>query len=213
MRVPARANKYSKRITKLASSNNEDQVKLWRVIEIMESVTAKDCFVSSLNLKKQTMAIAIREGMGDLEADRLYRAASQVVMPFLKGGEKILRTDALIDGMIKEAKDNLYEAVYNDKGEEVGRRFSANNMNAITKAVSLQLQTLTKVQSNLIAAQKEAKGGVDEKDFDISEADKEQLERYVKGELMDNPEIVEMLIAQIEQKDIIEIKNFDESIE
>lgn len=214
MRTPnKRQVNYSKRMLKLASQDDEDHQKVFLTIKLMEEETAKNPFIDSASLRSATIKRAIEEGMDDMEADRMYRAASQVVVPFLKSGEKILRSDALLDGLVKKAEAHLMEDVYDKDGNVVGERFSHNVMNAITKALSVKLQTLTKIQSNLISAQKESHDVKDDKDFKISEADKAQLERFIGGELIENPEIVEMLISQSDNKDIIEIKHFHESAE
>lgn len=214
MRTPnKRQTNYSKRMLKLASQDDEDHKKVFHCIKLMEEITAENPFISSPALRAETIKRAMEYGMTDMEADRMYRAGSQVVVPFLKSGEKILRSDALLDALVAKAQNHLMEDVYDRNGAVVGEKFSANVMNAITKALGVKLQTLTKVQGNLISAQKESGDIKDDKEFKISEADKEQLERFVGGELMENPEIVEMLIRQSDDKDVIDIKAFHENAE
>ena len=179
----------------------------------MEQVTAENPFISAPDLKAETVRRAIEAGINDMEAERIYRAASQVVVPFMKSGEIKLRADALIDGLVKQASNHMMEDVYDRNGFVIGQKFSSNNMNAITKALNVKLQTLTKIQSNLILAQKETADIKDTKDFRISDADKDQLERFVGGEFIDNPEIVEMLISQSDNKEFINIKGFYENEE
>ena len=214
MRTPnKRQINHSKRILKLAASDDDDQRKVWQSIEIMEQVTAENPFISAPDLKAETVRRAIEAGINDMEAERIYRAASQVVVPFMKSGEIKLRADALIDGLVKQASNHMMEDVYDRNGFVIGQKFSSNNMNAITKALNVKLQTLTKIQSNLILAQKETADIKDTKDFRISDADKDQLERFVGGEFIDNPEIVEMLISQSDNKEFINIKGFYENEE
>jgi hypothetical protein len=128
----------------------------------------------------------------------------------MNSGEKMLRTDALIDALILQAKDNLYETVYSKEGDAVGEKFSTSVMDSIIKAASLKMNTLVKVQANLISAQRESNNQQEQKDFNLQNAEIEQLERFVSGEIKDHPELIEKLLSKIDSKDSIEINSFHE---
>ena len=212
MRQPLRKDKYARRILTVANKDKSEQEKILRFVELINEVAAKNPFMPSAQQNKLVMKNAIDEGCDDLEAERCFRAASQIVVPFLSSGEKYARADALIDALVDMAEKHLMEDVYSKDGMVVGQRFSANTMNAMTKAIGIKMQTLTKIQANLISAQKESGADKESKDFDINSFEKDQLERFISGELMENPEIVQNLISRHNTQDQ-SIKNFHEVVD
>jgi hypothetical protein len=72
------------------------------------------------------------------------------------------------------------------------------------------MNTLVKVQANLISAQRESNNQQEQKDFNLQNAEIEQLERFVSGEIKDHPELIEKLLSKIDSKDNIEINSFHE---
>lgn len=214
MRQPIRKDKYARRILAVASQDREEQEKAWRFVDLINEVAVQNPAMIPRQQDKIVLAKAIEEGCEEMQAARYLRTARQVLIPFLDSGGTYTRATALLDSLVEKAHTHLMEEVYDKDGNSLGQRFSANNMNAITKALAVKLQTLTKIQSNLIMAQKESPGaGIENKDFDIEDAEREQLERFVSGELMENPEIIEMIINRNSSKNIIEMKNFDEGVE
>lgn len=207
-----RSNTYSKKILKLAADSNSDQEQIWLIVRLMEANTEDNPLITQKQLRNKTIQDAIDNGMDPMMAERYYRAASQVIIPFMNSGEKLLRADALIDGLIAEANKNLIVDVYNKDGQVVGTKFSADNMNAIVKALHVKLQTLTKVQHNLILAQKESQQTKEAKDFELSHADTEQLERFVTGEIKDHPELIEKIFNKVTDKIPMELKGFHEEL-
>jgi hypothetical protein len=178
----------------------------------MEANTEDNPLITQKQLRNKTIQDAIDNGMDPMMAERYYRAASQVIIPFMNSGEKLLRADALIDGLIAQANKNLIVDVYGKDGQVVGTKFSADNMNAIVKALHVKLQTLTKVQHNLILAQKESQQTKEAKDFELSHADTEQLERFVTGEIKDHPELIEKIFNKVTDKIPMELKGFHEEL-
>ena len=207
-----RSNTYSKKILKLAADSNSDQEQIWLIVRLMEANTEDNPLITQKQLRNKTIQDAIDNGMDPMMAERYYRAASQVIIPFMNSGEKLLRADALIDGLIAEANKNLIVDVYDKDGQVVGTKFSADNMNAIVKALHVKLQTLTKVQHNLILAQKESQQTKEAKDFELSHADTEQLERFVTGEIKDHPELIEKIFNKVTDKIPMELKGFHEEL-
>ena len=208
--TPKRSNKYSNKILKIANQSPDEQENVWLIVRLMETITSENPFIKPAELKKKVIKSATDNGLDSMLAERYYRSAQQIVVPFMNSGEKILRTDALIDALILQAKDNLYETVYSKEGEAVGEKFSTSVMDSIIKAASLKMNTLVKVQANLISAQRESNNQQEQKDFNLQNAEIEQLERFVSGEIKDHPELIEKLLSKIDSNDNIEINSFHE---
>jgi hypothetical protein len=208
--TPKRSNKYSNKILKMANQSPDEQENVWLIVRLMETITSENPFIKPAELKKKVISASTDNGLDSMLAERYYRSAQQIVVPFMNSGEKMLRTDALIDALILQAKDNLYETVYSKEGDAVGEKFSTSVMDSIIKAASLKMNTLVKVQANLISAQRESNNQQEQKDFNLQNAEIEQLERFVSGEIKDHPELIEKLLSKIDSKDNIEINSFHE---
>jgi hypothetical protein len=208
--TPKRSNKYSNKILKMANQSPDEQENVWLIVRLMETITSENPFIKPAELKKKVIKSATDNGLDSMLAERYYRSAQQIVVPFMNSGEKMLRTDALIDALILQAKDNLYETVYSKEGDALGEKFSTSVMDSIIKAASLKMNTLVKVQANLISAQRESNNQQEQKDFNLQNAEIEQLERFVSGEIKDHPELIEKLLSKIDSKDNIEINSFHE---
>lgn len=208
--TPKRSNKYSNKILKMANQSPDEQENVWLIVRLMETITSENPFIKPAELKKKVIKSATDNGLDSMLAERYYRSAQQIVVPFMNSGEKMLRTDALIDALILQAKDNLYETVYSKEGDALGEKFSTSVMDSIIKAASLKMNTLVKVQANLISAQRESNNQQEQKDFNLQNAEIEQLERFVSGEIKDHPELIEKLLSKIDSKDSIEINSFHE---
>ncbi len=194
----------------MANQSPDEQENVWLIVRLMETITSENPFIKPAELKKKVIKSATDNGLDSMLAERYYRSAQQIVVPFMNSGEKMLRTDALIDALILQAKDNLYETVYSKEGDALGEKFSTSVMDSIIKAASLKMNTLVKVQANLISAQRESNNQQEQKDFNLQNAEIEQLERFVSGEIKDHPELIEKLLSKIDSKDNIEINSFHE---
>jgi len=194
----------------MANQSPDEQENVWLIVRLMETITSENPFIKPAELKKKVISASTDNGLDSMLAERYYRSAQQIVVPFMNSGEKMLRTDALIDALILQAKDNLYETVYSKEGDAVGEKFSTSVMDSIIKAASLKMNTLVKVQANLISAQRESNNQQEQKDFNLQNAEIEQLERFVSGEIKDHPELIEKLLSKIDSKDSIEINSFHE---
>jgi hypothetical protein len=64
----------------------------------------------------------------------------------------------------------------------------------------------------LILAQKESQQTKEAKDFELSHADTEQLERFVTGEIKDHPELIEKIFNKVTDKIPMELKGFHEEL-
>ena len=194
----------------MANQSPDEQENVWLIVRLMETITSENPFIKPVELKKKVISASTDNGLDSMLAERYYRSAQQIVVPFMNSGEKMLRTDALIDALILQAKDNLYETVYSKEGNALGEKFSTSVMDSIIKAASLKMNTLVKVQANLISAQRENNNQQEQKDFNLQNAEIEQLERFVSGEIKDHPELIEKLLSKIDSKDNIEINSFHE---
>lgn len=206
----ATKDKYAKTIMHL--SCEED---VWKVAAICEEVILKNPKLSSAELKKTVIQIAIeREGINDLAAERLYRGCQHTLFPWLKSGEKFLKTDALVDSLIEKAEQNLFKRIRDREGQLVfdedgneAVEFNHAVMDTIVRALKLKMDALLKGQMNMIAAQKEVVIA-DEKDkFDIHSSDEEQLQKYVLGEIGQHPDLVERILGTMEPE-IDSVPNF-----
>lgn len=209
MRQPTRKDKYARKILAIASKDKEEQEKAWRFVDLINEVAAENPSLPPAKQNKIVLAKAIAEGCDEFTAERLLRAAQQTLIPFLDSGAKYARADALLDDLVEKANQHLMEEVYDKDGNYITTRFSANNMNAITKALSIKMQSLTKIQSNLIMAQKESiDANAEQKEFDLEDAEREQLERFVAGELIDNADVIEMIMSRNETSNAVTVKKF-----
>ena len=66
------------------------------------------------------------------------------------------------------------------------------------------MDTLTKLQANVISAIKRTEDNNDGKtEFTIEDADREQLERLVAGDLIDHSDLIDKLLNHNEEQDAI----------
>lgn len=190
--------KYAKTIMHLACEED-----VWKVAAICEEVIAKNPKLSSKELKQAVIQIAVnREGINDLTAERLYRGCQHTLFPWLKSGEKFLKTDALVDSLIQKAEENLFKKVRDRNGQvvldengEEAVRFDSSVMDSIVRALKLKMDSLLKGQMNMIAAQREVVLADEKDSFDIQSSDEKQLEKYVLGEIGQHPDLVERILG------------------
>lgn len=208
MRTPAQQQKkLAKRITKLASNDDEQNRWLWRIVDTIKLESAKGEHSTDLALKNAVIDKIIKEGCDDIEAIKLYSSAANSVLPFLDSGSKYARVDGLLDSMASKAEKFLIT-----EDEEGNEKLDVNVMNGITKILSVKMQSLTKLQQNLIAAQKEVDNKQETNDLDITNLEREQLERLVSGELIDNPEVIEKVMQRTKNQRKA-LPNFHEGID
>lgn len=188
-------NKYAKRIAKIASNSDEQNQWLWRIVDIIKLESATGKHMADLTLKNAVVARAIKEGCDDIHALKLYNAAANSILPFLDSGSKYARVDGMLDSLVATANKHLIQTAMTPDGDEV-EKLDVNVMNAIIKALGVKMSSLTKLQQNLIAAQKEVDNKQESNDLDITHLEREQLERLVSGQLIDNPEIIEKVIQR-----------------
>jgi hypothetical protein len=206
MRTPARRQKtYAKRITKLASQDDETNKLLMDIVAAINETTADNPYMKDKDLKKKIIKQFMKDGHDDLEIARLYEAASHQVIPFFSSGRKMAQADSILDTIAREAKENLIQDVYDKNGNPVGTRFDASVAGVVIKAVKAKMDTLTKMQGNVISAQSKHTQEKESKNFEIEDADREQLEKLVAGDLIEHPEIVDKLLESSRENDTVQM--------
>lgn len=132
---------------------------------------------------------------------RIYMAARDVVLPFLQSGEKIAQADAQLDHLAAEASKNLYQVQYDKDGNPIGEAFAPSVANAATQAIKTKMDILTKTQKNVLDAQKQAADAKkEERELNLGQANREQLENFLKQKLMANPELAAQMIKKKEEQ-------------
>lgn len=202
-----REKKYARRITKLAAEDPQKQELLFDIIKVMQEVAAAAAaaskFLKPMELKKATIQTFIDQGYDSLEVSKYYDAAKHQVIPFFNSGEKTVETDSHLDAIVQVAKNNLFKKVYNKDGDYVGESFDSGAANIIIKASKTKMDSLLKSQANVISAQNKVDTTEDKKDFQIEDADREQLERLIEGDLMEHPDLIEKLLQTEDNSKVI----------
>ena len=202
MRTPARRQKtYAKRITQLAAQDDETNDLLFDIVRTINEKTEANPFQTDKELKKQIIKEYTDKGFGDMMVLKLYEAASQQVIPFFSSGRKLAQADAQLDAIARKANANLFQKVYDKEGNPVGERFDASVAGVAVKAIKSKMDTLTKMQANVISAQAKNQEQTEKQGFEIEDADREQLQKLVAGDLIEHPEIVDMLLEAARSKD------------
>ena len=186
------------------SSVGEEHDHVLNMVRLIQTAWGDEPFGKESDIRQKVCAAYLEESRECAsKVSRWYYAAQHAVMPFLNSGEKMARADAQLDALAEIASQNMYD----EKGQ-----LRSDVMGACIKAITGKMGILTKVQSNLIAANKEKddKGGGEA--FDLAKADRDQLERFVAGELMDNPEIVDRILGESSPDGALEV-SWHESIQ
>ena len=132
---------------------------------------------------------------------RIYMAAKDVVLPFLSSGEKIAQADAQLDNLAAEAAKNLYQMQYDKDGNCLGETFVPAVANAATQAIKTKLDILLKTQKNVLDAQKQvAEQRRDNQELNLGQANREQLQNFLKQKLIKNPELALEMIKKKEEE-------------
>ncbi len=79
----------------MANQSPDEQENVWLIVRLMETITSENPFIKPAELKKKVIKSATDNGLDSMLAERYYRSAQQIVVPFMNSGEKMLRTDAL----------------------------------------------------------------------------------------------------------------------
>lgn len=207
MRIPKnRKKQYEKRMVALCSEDDDRRDLLLDTVERINRITEEQPFIKPKETKEAVVKYLMKQGVGDMEALRLYNAARNQMIPFFASGEKLAQADAQLDSIAREAQKNLYKDKYVATKEGpvlVGKEFDSNSASVVIKAVKGKMDTLLKAQSNVISAQRKEEEMSDKKEFTIEDADREQLERLVAGDLMDHSDLVDKLLNQGQDDDVI----------
>jgi len=203
MRTPTNK-RIANRIVKAAATDDGGQV-LIEVAEMIQDAYAIDPFMTRAKLKEQVITNCIEQHeMNQLDAHKYFRAAETTVIPFLQSGSKIAQADAQLDKLNDIINIAIKGGFHILSDKEGNTRIDTNLINAATKVIGTKMNSLAKIQQNVISAKRDQQVGGADKEFNLKDAEREQLERYIAGELMDNPEVIEMISQKINRDDPLE---------
>lgn len=203
-------NKIAKKLNTVPVGDRKDKVQI--TIGVMKEVYDSSPFLIRGDVRARVYEHLIGLGFSADECSYCYRMASNMIMPMLESGENILRGFSMLDAVAREAEKNLYRDVYSD-GVVVGEMFDSGAAGVVHKAVSSKLNLILKAQQNLLAASKLAddRERAGDSDNHLDEMDRDKLMRYVSGELIDRPEIVEKLLG-VEEEVLLEVNSIVDEV-
>lgn len=182
------------------SSEKTDQIML--CADLITAAFNEDPFATA-NQVKQKVCTSLEKDfkLKPHNIRQIYIAAQDVVLPFLASGQKIAQADAQLDKIAQEAAKNLYQAVYDKQGNMIDEVFSPATASAATSAIKTKMDILLRTQKNVLDAQKQAADQRrEEKELNLGQANREQLQNFLKQKLMNNPELaIEMIKKKEEQ--------------
>lgn len=201
MRTPTNK-KIANRIAKAAVQDQGAET-LQEFAELIKEAYEAKPLAKIAEVKAYVIPKMIKTGMNQHDAAKYFKAANETILPYMNSGQKIAQADAQLDALSRLIQTTIDEGKHYLYDKEGNARLDTNVVNAATKVIQTKMNTLTKLQQNLIAATKD-QGAKETKDFDLENADREQLERYLAGEMMDNPEIIEMISKRLDKDKVIE---------
>ena len=205
-----KVNKPGHNVVQLAATTPKGRNEILIATDLVTKAYNDDPFATPAEVKQRVCQVLVDDlGISDIRAVQLYTGATNSMIPFLSSGEKIVQADAQLDNLMKIASKELYRTLYDRNGNAISEEFNFKVMDSITKAQKVKLDTLMKAQSNIILAQKQ--NHQEDKDFDLSSMERDQLERFVAGELVEHPDLVDNIIGRLEDKsNVIDIGFVDE---
>lgn len=191
----------AKQILYHASKNPEHTEQIMLCAELITTAFNEDPFASKSEVQQKVCTTLEKEfKLKPYNIRRIYMAARDVVLPFLQSGEKIAQADAQLDKLASEASKNLYQTQYDKDGNPIGEAFAPSVANAAIQAVKTKMDILIKTQKNVLDAQKQAADQrKDEKELNLGQANREQLQNFLKQKLLNNPELAAEIIKKNEQ--------------
>jgi hypothetical protein len=206
-KIAQRKKSYEKRMVQICADDDDRRDLLLLTVELISHISAEEPFLMDRELKQKVIDKLLAKKVNDVEAVRLFNAARNQVTPFFASGQKLAQADSQLDSIAREAKKNLYKDRYIMTKEgpvSVGKEFDTNSAGVVIKAIKTKMDTLTKLQANVISAIKRTEDNNDGKtEFTIEDADREQLERLVAGDLIDHSDLIDKLLNHNEEQDAI----------
>ena len=214
MRQPS-SGYQAREFVKIASKDSAEKILV--VANYINIESACDPFASSIDIKQKVCQKVMSEmQVTDIMALKLYSAAANIVVPFLASGQEYVKMNAQLDALAQKAKDHLYkkQKTFDKEGVLINEEvvFDPKVMDSIVKAIKVRSDNLTKTQGNIIKAMSSetSKGSSKNNGFEIEDAEREELERFIAGEINECPELINLLM---ESKEEIGEKNFHDAFD
>lgn len=194
-----------------ASRSEEQSKQIMLCAELITAAFNENPF-ATVNEVKQKVCTCLEKDfkLKPYNIKQIYTAAKDVVIPYMSSGEKIAQADAQLDYLAKEASKNLYQMqIDKQTGAPMGEVFSPQVANSITQAIKTKADILLKAQKNVLDAQKQAQDSrKEDRDLNLGQANREQLQNFLKQKLMANPELAAEMIRKKEEQANAHNKNF-----
>jgi len=190
----------SQKLLQVAAKSEQSTDQVLQTAELITNAFNEDPFASTSSIRNKVCKCLVKDfKMHPNQALSYYHAAKDIVLPFMASGEKIAQADAQLDHIAKHAAENLYRTLYDSKGEILEtHHFDSKNAVAAINAIKVKTDVLAKTQKNVIEAQKNASEEHREKDLNLGQANREQLENFLKQKLLTNPELATQIIKKKE---------------
>ena len=214
MRTPKRKN-HLKQLIRLAANSEQKTKNIFAITQLIQEEAEENPFLSRSKLKQKVSERAMAElELTEMQTVQAYNAAANVLLPFMNTGEKVAQSDAQLDALGRIASENLFRTVRDKEGNAIDTEFDPKVMDSITRALKVKLDVLTKSQKNLIDAQKVmGDQQIEQEKLNLGIANRDELERFVNQELMQNPEFASILIQQkTETEQTLESSPFDDEV-
>lgn len=190
----------SKKMLQIASKDKNHVDFVLKAAEMITIAFNEDPFASQFDVRKRVCEELVKElKLRPDQAMQFYSSAKDVVIPFMSSGEKIAQADAQLDYIGKQAKNNLMQTKFNSQGEALEEAFNPAVANVVIQAIKTKTDMLIKTQKNVIEAQKTASEQQVDKELNLGQADRTQLENFLKQKLLNNPELAQQIIKKREE--------------
>ena len=190
----------SQKLLQIASKSEQSTDHVLTTADLITKAFNDDPFASTGQIRHKVCKCLVDDfKMHPNQALSYYHAAKDIVLPFMASGEKIAQADAQLDHIAAHAAKNLYRTLYDSKGQILEtEHFDSKNAVAAVSAIKVKADLLTKTQKNVIEAQKNASEEHRERDLNLGQANREQLENFLKQKLLTNPELATQIIKKKE---------------
>jgi hypothetical protein len=190
----------------------EDPEKLAHLTEIIDEIfsTKETAFLSRREKKHLICTRFIKEtGESVSKTNQLYLAAEGAIQNHVKAGDILLNVTNQLSLLAQEGFKNLHQNVYNKEGDVIGTKFDGTVFNGTIKANQALAGVLVGQQNVQLQRQRNLMDQKQHEDnLNLQIAGKDELKKFAKEALMNNPDLVRQLIekkakADLENKGIL----------
>ena len=184
----------------------EDPEKLASLSEIVEEVfSKKETAFLSRREKKNIICKQFIEQTGESVAktNQLYLAAEGAIQNHVNAGDILLNVTHQLSLLAKEGFENLHQNVYNKEGQVIGTKFDGTVFSGTIKANQALAGVLVGQQSIQLQRQRNMMDQKQHEDnLNLQIAGKDELKKFAKEALMNNPDLVRQLIEKKAKADL-----------